>query len=167
MPGVDFQLGGSGISQATADARYTLVTSDVVAVVSTQFDKTNNTLANIPGLSITVGAGETWVFRADLYVNSSAIGGSKYGVGGTATSTSFKARVTILTDGVSTSTNTSPGVFSATEAQGFGADTNVTITGTITVNAAGTLTIQFAQFVADAGASSVLIGSSFEAHKKT
>ena len=43
--------------------------------VSTQFDKTNTTLANITGLSVNVQAGKTYYFEARLFFDADVVGG--------------------------------------------------------------------------------------------
>lgn len=131
--------------------------------VSTQFDKTNTTLANITGLSHSVRAGESYAFRAVLYTTSNVAGGVKAAVGGTATATSIVGEATVLESGVLKVPGTTRVTALATT---FGDITAVTVAtiridGLITVNAAGTLTIQFACNAAT-GTSSVLVGSHFE-----
>lgn len=128
---------------------------------SAQFDKTDTTLANVTGLSVNVIAGKSYKFEAVLFVNANVTGGSKYAIGGTATATAIIYEITLLDDATDAFT-----LASRQTAIG-GSDNNVgttaglaRISGTITVNAAGTLTAQFAQQVAN-GTSSVLVGSTF------
>lgn len=130
--------------------------------VSTQFDKINATLANITGLSVNVTAGKTYKFETRLFVDADVTGGSKYAISGTATATNIIYHVKLVDDTTSTNTITSrqtviggAGVGQAGTTVGF-----CEISGIITVNAGGTLTVQFAQNVAN-GTSSVLVGSSF------
>lgn len=130
--------------------------------VSSQFDKTSSTaLANITGLSVNVAAGRTYEFRATLYTTSAVTGGVKAAIAGTATATA------IIYQGKTTNSTTLGANDRATTlGAAVGGITAVTvalieITGTITVNAAGTLTVQFAQNASDATASSVLVGSVF------
>lgn len=130
--------------------------------VSTQFDKTNTTLADITGLSANVIAGRTYSFDAVLFVTLDATGLGKAAIGGTATATNIAfdgwcartAQATMLSVGFVNSMGTAT--------TGFGVNTikTVTLRGTITVNAGGTLTVQFAQGSAS-GTSSVLVGSTF------
>lgn len=127
--------------------------------VSTQFDKTNTTLANITGLTANVAAGATYRFEAILYTTSDVAGGVKVAIAGTSTATSviYEALVTdagLITQGRSTAMGTAVGSVTAVTAA------CIKITGTITVNAAGTLTVQFAENAAT-GTSSVLVGSTF------
>lgn len=131
--------------------------------VSTQFDKTTDTtLADVTGLSVTLIAGQTYAFEAMLYTSSNVAGGVKAAIAGTATATaivyealvwnaaalSAQTRSTALAGAVG-------GVTAVTVAQ-------MRITGTITVNAAGTMTVQFAQNASNGAASSVLVGSTFK-----
>lgn len=133
--------------------------------VSSSFSKTSDTtLANVTGLTRNVAAGEVYAFRAVLFTTSAATGGVKCALGGTATATSLIAEASV-TDGsaVQTVGTTRVTALSST----FGDVTAVTaakviVEGQIVVNAAGTLTIQFAQNASDGTASVVLAGSYFE-----
>jgi hypothetical protein len=125
-----------------------------------QFDKTSDTtLANVPGLTVNVEAGRTYTFHATLLVNCPAGGGGgKFAVAGTATATAVRYDIwglnnttTVTLHGNATALGTA--VAAAVVLQ------LVYVEGYITVNAAGTLTIQFAQNTSNATASSVLIGS--------
>jgi len=136
--------------------------SGILKRVDTQFDKTSDTtLANVNDLSFNVRAGRTYKFKAVLYTTSINTAGVKAAIGGTATATS------IIYDGVTTDTGTLAKGRSTALAGTVGALTNTTvgmivIEGVIVVNAAGTLTVQFAQNVSQGTASSVLVGSTFE-----
>lgn len=129
--------------------------------VTTQFDATTTTLGNVTGLSATLVAGKIYRFEAHLHVDASALGGSKFAIGGTATATSLISE-TILTD------NTTNTVTITARQTVMGTGTGQTgttqgycfISGTIVCNAAGTLTVQFSQNAAN-GTSSVLVGSTF------
>lgn len=129
--------------------------------VTVQFDKTDVTLANITGLSINVLAGRTYKFRAVLFVDADAAGGHKYAIAGTATATAIIYQINSLDN-----TALAHKIASRQTALGGNAGENsgtvykTEIEGLITVNAAGTLTVQFAQNVAT-GTSSVLVGSYF------
>jgi hypothetical protein len=132
--------------------------------VSTQFDKIDETLANITGLSVNVVAGKTYNFKSSLFVNADGTGGHKYSIGGTCTATSIIYQV----NSVSNSTNLFVINSRQTSLGGSidqaGATTIYTeIIGTITTTTSGTLTVQFAQSVAN-GTSSVLVGSTFTVH---
>jgi hypothetical protein len=130
--------------------------------VATQFDKTSDTtLANITGLSVNVIAGKSYKFESILYTTSNVAGGVKFAIAGTATATAIIYEA-IVTDAAALSAQTR----ATTLASAVGGVTAVTaaycrITGTITVDAAGTLTTQFAQNASNGTASSVLVGSTF------
>lgn len=128
--------------------------------VTAQFDKTADVaLANVPGLTETLIAGRSYAFEVVLYTVSNVAGGVKIALGGTATATSViydvevidaaviaaQARVAVLGGAGS-------GVTAVTAAL-------VKVRGLITVNAGGTLTVQFAQNASNGAASSVLVGS--------
>lgn len=130
--------------------------------VSTQFDSTlSTTLANVTGLSVSVLAGRTYSFDATLYTSSNVAGGIQAAIAGTATATA------VIYEGYNINGATLNGQTRATSlGTAVAATTAVTsamvkIFGTITVNAAGTLTVQFAQNTTSASASSVLVGSVF------
>lgn len=129
--------------------------------VTTQFDKVNTTLANVTGLSVPVLAGRTYSFHAQLFVNPDVAGGLKLAIGGTATATTFIASATSLNGDITASLYSRETTIGSALISG-GDDTHklATIDGMITVNAAGTLTVQFAQASAN-GTSSVLVGSTF------
>lgn len=132
--------------------------SGLGAINTSAFAVTSNTtLANITGLTRPVEAGRTYAFRAVMQTTAAATGGVKFAVSGTATATSIsyegilsggaaliaQTRATALDTTVCASTTTTAGT--------------CTIEGVIVVNAAGTLTMQFAQNSSDGGASTVLI----------
>jgi len=132
---------------------------------SAQFDKTSDTtLANVTGLTRNVEAGRTYAFTAVLYTTSNVAGGVKAAIGGTATATSivYEAEVkdgsTFATMGTARATSLATTVGDVTAVTAA----RITITGTIVVEKAGTLTVQFAQNASNGTASSVLVNSSFQ-----
>jgi hypothetical protein len=132
--------------------------------VSTQFDKTTSTaLANITGLTANVVASGVYKFKAVLFVNSAVTGGQKYSIAGTATATSIIFQIlTLANQGNTYNINEQLTSLGSSGGEASNNGLNYTeITGTIVVNAAGTLTVQFAQN-ASSGTSSVLVGSTFE-----
>lgn len=131
--------------------------------VSAQFDKTNTTLADITGLtSPTLAAGKTYAFEAVLFVDADVVGGSKYAIAGTATATAIKYEVVFISDSANSMVITSRQTALGGSAGQAGTAAGICrISGTITVNAAGTLTVQFAQNAAN-GTSSVLTMSRFD-----
>lgn len=131
--------------------------------VSTQFDKTTNTtLANITGLTSTLVAGRTYAFKARLFIDSSAVGGYKLAIAGTATATAIIYNINVLNNATNAFTITSRQTALAGSAgAAVGTSEYGEINGLITVNAGGTLTVQFAQNASN-GTSSVLVGSTLE-----
>lgn len=130
--------------------------------VTTQFDATTTTLADITGLTSTLIAGRKYRFRATLFVNADAVGGVKFSVAGTATETSIVYQVNVIRNDTSVFAITSRQTALGGAGVGTAAATAyyVEIVGTIVCNAAGTLRPQFAQNVAS-GTSSVLVNSTF------
>ena len=131
---------------------------------SAQFDKTTNTtLANVTGLvTENLVAGKTYSFAAELFVDADATGGSKYAIAGTATATAIKYQIEMTCDASSLLVITSRQTALAGSAGQAGCTAGITrISGTITVNASGTLAVQFAQNASN-GTSSVLTMSKFE-----
>lgn len=130
--------------------------------VTSDFDTGNSTtLANITGLSATVQAGRTYSFEAVIPTASDVAAGVKFAIAGTATATSIFYEG-LLYSGAAVVAQTRSAALAGT----VGAVTAVTaalckISGTITVNAAGTLTVQMAQNVGNAVGSVALRGSYF------
>jgi len=129
------------------------------ARVSTQYDNTTTTLGNVTGLTVNVAASGTYRFEAKLFTTSDVAGGVKVAIGGTATATAIRYEglttdAGLTTQGRATALGSAVGAVTAVTAA------YVTITGTITVNAAGTLTVQAAANAAT-GTTSVLTGSTF------
>jgi hypothetical protein len=130
--------------------------------IKTQFDKTSSTvLANVTNLSINVEAGKTYGITAKLPTVSNVAGGVKFAIGGTATATSIWYEGELHSAGTITQTRAAA---LAAEVCAVTAVTAATcyINGTIVVNAAGTLTIQFAQNASNGTASSVIVGASLK-----
>lgn len=129
--------------------------------VSTQFDATSTTtLANVTGLTFNVEAGKPYGFSATIFTTSNVAGGVKLAIGGTATATSIIYKGESDNGGTITDTRvTSLG--SVVCAVTAATVEDCEIKGTILVNAAGTITVQFAQNVSNGTASSVLVGSRF------
>lgn len=125
-----------------------------------QFDKTNATLANVTGLTVNVAAGRTYKFIASLPVTADAAGGYKVAMAGTCTATTIYYDVSVVTTGVAPAL-TRLSALAGTAAGSLGTTVRIWIEGVITVNAAGTLTTQFAQSTA-VGTSSVLVGADMQ-----
>lgn len=128
--------------------------------VSVQFDKTTDTaLANIPGLSVNLIAAGVYAFRAALFVTGDAVGGQKYAIAGTCTATAIIYEIMTVSNAANTIVISSKQTaLGGSAGQAGSTDDFTTIEGLITVNAAGTLTVQFAQNASN-GTSSVLVGS--------
>jgi len=130
--------------------------------VSTIFTKTGDTaLANITGLSVTLIAGRTYSFDANLFITADVVGGAQYASGGTATATLIDYSIELLdfASNVLTIADEETAMGGASGQAGTVAG-RCRIRGLITCANAGTLTVQFAQN-AVAGASSVKVGSDF------
>jgi hypothetical protein len=133
------------------------------ARASAQFDKAaNTTLADVTGLTVNLVAGRAYKVVAEIPFDAALAGGSKFALAGTATATAIIYQVTEACDagtGIGTLTITSRQTALAGSASNTGCTQGeTTIAGTIIVNAAGTLTVQFAQNVAS-GTSSVIAGA--------
>ena len=131
--------------------------------VTAQFDVTSSTtLANVTGLSVSLRAATSYRFRAVLHTTSNVAGGVKAAI---ASSGSVTA---IIYDGVTMDAGFGTALSRSTASgTAVGAATAVTaalinIAGTIVTNAAGNLTVQFAQNASNGAASSVLVGSYLE-----
>jgi hypothetical protein len=134
---------------------------------SAQFDKTSDvTLANIPGLTRDLKAGEIFKLVVELPTVSSASGGIGFAIGGTATFTTLFAEAEVKDAGVLkvpgttriTAVNTLFGdVLAVTAARATLVVIGVT-------NAAGTITAMFRQHTSFATPSSVLSSASMVKH---
>lgn len=142
---------------------FTRPISSLAASNSSSFAKTTDTtLANITGLTRNVEAGRTYTFRAELDTTAAVTGGVKFAVSGTATATSINYSGVLL-DGTTVLANTRATALNTTVcAVTTSTAGTCIIKGTIVVNAAGTLTLQFAQNASDAGASTVLVNQSLQ-----
>jgi len=127
-----------------------------------QFDKTNTTLADITGLSGSLSASGVYKFKALLHARPDSTGGFKVAIGGTCTATSIIYQTIVVDNATKSIINADPYTALAGTSTGSGTTAAlITIEGTIVVNAAGTLTVQFAQNSAS-GTSSIIAGSTFE-----
>lgn len=143
-------------------------TANQIKFCTTQHDATSDTtLGDIVGLTgFTLDAAGVYQFQADIAGTSTVNGGMKLG---------FKYTTATLTDLESTSLGYTASavnvehVTSTTDQASLYAETAaviyVRIVGRITVNAAGTLALQFAQNASHADTSSVYVGSSLRLTK--
>ncbi|MDE2010235.1 MAG: hypothetical protein KGJ09_09200 [Candidatus Omnitrophica bacterium] len=122
------------------------------------------TLTNITNLVAMLLSGRKYMFHAKLFTTINAYGGIQLGLGGTATVTSMIAEGKVYNG---TSIQSSGQVTAlATGFAGFtGAADSAEVWGEITVNAAGTLTLQFTQNSSQAVNCSVKAGSYFEVYE--
>lgn len=120
---------------------------DVVVAAST-------TLTDLTGLSVALAAGKTYSFRASILTTHSGTGGYKVDLhaSGGLTATDIKARVKGFFGTVSSTSNGALiSALSALDSGGAsmsvtgGGNGEIEVSGTVTVNAGGTLTIQGAQ----------------------
>jgi hypothetical protein len=118
-------------------------------------------LGTVTGLSVTVTAGTTYEIEARLFVTADATGGQKYAVAGTATATAI-IYDTVIGDLVTPGNTVGARATALGTVLALAGNTNtafaVTVRGTITVNAGGTLLVQAAQNSAS-GTTTVLRGS--------
>lgn len=150
VTGLGWVQGDAGKKRLTAN--HTVVTNSA-------------TLANINDLTVSVGAGQTYMFQVFLYATTVNTSGIKVAMAGTATHTNIIYDVIIhgistpsfLTSGRATAAGTAVGVTAS------GTAAVVEIRGTTTINAAGTFLVQAAQNAETGAAESVIIlrGSTF------
>jgi hypothetical protein len=129
---------------------------------TTQFDAvtgtTGTTLTNIVGLTVNVLAAGVYSFDVYLAGTATANSGVKFAIAGTATVTSISytgANWNGTTQNARSTTTTGGNAVGAATA----VYTDGRITGTVVVNAAGTLTVQAAQNAAHADTTSVYVNS--------
>ncbi len=127
-----------------------------------QFDKANATFADITGTTINVQAGVTYFIRGYFPCTFTAVGSGKFQLTGTATATALIANWRSYNNGTNANIlfAAQTALTTAFSVTAGATDALILLDGTITVNAAGTLVIQFAQVAAN-GTSSILRGASF------
>jgi len=126
---------------------------------SAQFDKTSDTtLADVTGLTLNVEAGRTYIIKATLFTTSNVAGGVKAAVGGTATATTFIGDA-VYTDAATLAKGRATALATAMGGMTAATVAKIEVEALLVVNAAGTITIQFAQNASNGAASSVLVGS--------
>lgn len=131
--------------------------------VTTAFTATSNvTLANITGLTVNVAAAGNYRFRAVLFTTASASGGVQAAIAGTATATNIIYEGILYAAGAIVNQTRASALATAVGSSASATVGTIIIEGQITVNAAGTLTVQFAQNTSNASASTVLQGSTFQ-----
>jgi hypothetical protein len=131
------------------------------ARVSSQFDKTNDTLADVTGLSVDIKTGRRYAFRAVLYTTSDVAAGVKAAISGTATGSAVRYEALVYNAAAIAAQTRATSLGSAVGGVTAVTVAMIVIEGTIVCSGTGTLTVQFAQNATNAAASSVLTGSSF------
>lgn len=138
--------------------RYGRVTGD--------FSVTNSTaLVEVSGLKRTLQAGRTYTFIAELPFTCATTGGVQAAMSGTATVTDIRYDGWIIDSAANgIKGNAQSAALDGVVASALTAGTagHITIKGTITVNAAGTLFVAFAQNTSDGTASIVKRGATLE-----
>lgn len=130
--------------------------------VTSQFDKTDTSLANVTGLTANVAASSTYTFEIVIYGTCDTTGGMQIAIGGTATATSIVYQGFFGEGGALNNISSRATAMATGVAVGSGSTSPyVVFTGTIVVNAAGTLTVQMAEEVAT-GTASILVNSHFK-----
>lgn len=168
-PADEFQLYSADSTAGTANAYIRNEAGEInrisglSAINTSAFSKTSDTtLANITGLTRNVEAGRTYAFRAEIDTTANVAGGVKFAVSGTATATSINYSG-VLFDGTAIVANDRATALDTTVCAATTSTVGTcVIKGTIVVNAAGTLTIQFAQNTSNGGASTVLVNQSLQ-----
>ena len=129
--------------------------------VGTQFDAINVTLVNVTDLSVNLEASKNYFFKAFLFVDADAVGGHKYAIGGTATAGSVLYQINSINNGTNLFViNSRENALGGSAGEASATVVFTEIHGMIVTTGAGTLTVQFAQNVAN-GTSSVLVNSYF------
>jgi hypothetical protein len=141
------------------------LTGDFCSVTSDVSKTSNTTMSDITGLTFNLEAGKTYSFEANIYLNiGNVVSGWKIGMAAASglTVTTFWANVFFVDDNSARDfMYTSIGTFS-TMATTVNTDQLVRIRGTIVVNAAGVLSVQFAQNSSNASALKAKTGSYFK-----
>lgn len=134
--------------------------AELTGRVTTQFDKTNTTLADVSGLSVTTEAGLSYRIKATLFIDADVVGGIKLTLSGTSTISSIIYNINMLDNTTNAYTVTARKTALNNSSSGTGTTSYfVEITGTVTIGSpGGTITVQAAQAAAN-GTSSVLVGS--------
>lgn len=131
-----------------------------VTIVSVQFDKSDDELEGISGLSASLETGKTYEFKVVLFYDADVVGGQKYGLGGSCVADMVLAQVNAVCNAtksfVITERLTSLGGGGAGEAGSVAG--MVEISGVLTVSEGGIFMPQFGQEV-PSGLSSILVGS--------
>jgi len=155
-----YNSAGTDIAELNASGLLNLVSTKRVV---NDFTVSTTTLATATGLSVNLEINKTYRFRAVIYFTADAVGGHKYAIAGTAGVAAVTYQVTTVCNatGLNVITSRQTALGGAGVGQAGCVAGCTTIEGTITTNAAGTLTAQFAQN-ATGGTSSALRGSTLQ-----
>jgi hypothetical protein len=157
ITGLPGSLAGQLLAGTVTDNRGTVEAGK--ARVSSQFDKTNDTLADVTGLSVDIKTGRRYAFRAVLYTTSDVAAGVKAAISGTATGSAVRYEALVYAGAAIAAQTRAAALAAAVGGVTAVTAAMVVIEGTIACNGTGTLTVQFAQNATNAAASSVLTGS--------
>lgn len=153
-----------GNAVGTSDYTSFFTGKKIQVVTDSNFDVTSSTtLVDVTTLTGSLIAGKKYAFRARLFTTSTSGGGVKaaFSSDGTLTATTL-AYNAVTYSGTSIVYTAASSLGTAVGGVSAVTDAYIEINGTITVNVAGAARIQFAQNASDAGASTVLAGSTFE-----
>jgi len=144
-----------------ATPQFSFVLTDGEKYTTGNFVKGDATLANITGLSVDLEASKKYIFTAVLHVTADVPGGHKYAISGTCTASSVIYQINSIDNATNAFVITSRQIaLGGASGEDTAATVFTVIQGFIDVNTAGTLTVQFAQVVANNN-STVLPGSTF------
>jgi hypothetical protein len=130
--------------------------------LGTQFDKTNTTLATITGFSFDGLAGRTYKIKAKMRWTAHGTGGIKFAINGSATFTDIRCSITFFADSSLAPVKQDQLVTKGTAVSHAGTTAGfVLVHGAVVVDAAGTVTLDMAEFSAT-GTASILTGAIFE-----
>lgn len=119
-------------------------------------------LTNVTGLSVPVVAAGKYSFEAVLFTTATSGGGIQAAIAGTATATSILYEGLLVSGAAIVAQTRSTALGGAVGSSGTATTGTIRISGTIVVNAGGTLTVQFAQNTTNGSPSTVLAGSWFK-----
>jgi hypothetical protein len=157
---------GANVTVTNASGAITIAVAGGIPLtyrVTSQFDKTDTTLANVTGLSATITSGTSYAFEVLLALTQDTTGKSKVAFSGTGSVSAILASVTSVDNaaigveyfGRITALDSGLSLTGGVPAASF-----ICAKGTLVSNGTGTLTVQYAQASTN-GTSSVLVGSYF------
>lgn len=150
--------GASAASVLTDKGIGGTLTARCTAQIDATSGTTGTTLTNVTGMSVNVLAAGVYTIEAYISGVGTANSGMKLAIGGTATATSISYNGKNY-DGTTLNANSTATTLGNAVGAATAAFTDGVILGTIVVNAAGTLTVQFAQNSSHADTTSVYVNS--------